>query len=97
MILFSLMCDVMIITGVYNKMKFSTNINLALANCKGVISFVRLGLLILHLIIVQVRHRWAYLKLGFFKSATLLYSTCTVAAELKPNNQSNVYLISHKK
>ena len=54
-IVFSFLCDVMIITGVYNKVRFSTNINLALANSKGVISFVRLGLLILHLIIVQVK------------------------------------------
>ena len=56
-VVFGLLCDVMIISGVYSKVRFSTNINLALANCKGVISFVRLGLLILHLIIAQVRFK----------------------------------------
>ena len=40
--------------GVYSKTRFSTNINLALANTKGVILAVRLALLVLHLIIVQV-------------------------------------------
>ena len=38
----------------YSKTRFSTNINLALANTKGVILAVRLALLVLHLIIVQV-------------------------------------------
>ena len=54
MIVMIVMIMLQVILGVYSKTRFSTNINLALANTKGVILAVRLALLVLHLIIVQV-------------------------------------------
>ena len=54
MMMMMMIMMVQVILGVYSKTRFSTNINLALANTKGVILAVRLALLVLHLIIVQV-------------------------------------------
>ena len=50
-IIFCILCDLVIIIGVYSNTRFSTNINLAFANSKVVILFIRAALLVLHLII----------------------------------------------
>ena len=83
-IVFGLLCDVMIITGVYSKVRFSTNINLALANCKGVISFVRIGLLILHLIIAQVRFRFNTVRhLDIYLTSNVVLQTNSCVPDLQ--------------